>query len=179
MSVEDKTKFIIAIRNYKCTKTEKHSDRTDTTVLNELNEKILLRSIEPECQNGFIGIDDVKKMMKIIKLEDYNKGILISKHFTVAAVQEMKQENIQQVSDEYMPPFETEKLYLTINNCINNQCKAKCGEIHSRKSDCKGNQKSNLCKIRALSDNALFHFEQGWVGLMKNDLKLVLAVNKF
>ena len=168
----------MAIRDYKCSKTEKHSDCTDVTARDELNAKILLRSIEPQGKNGFVGIDDVKKMMGAMKREDYNRGILISKRFTVAAIQEMAQENIQQVSDEYMPPFDTGKLYLAINNCVNNQCKAKCGEIPSKESDCKNKQKASLCKVRAVSDNASFHFEQGWVDLMKNDLKLILALNK-
>ena len=177
MSVEEKTELIIAVHDYKYVKKEKRSDCTDVTALDALNEKILLRSIEPEGK-GFVSFSDVKDMIAVIKREDYNRGILISKRFTVAAAEEMVQENIQQVSDEYMPPIDTEKLYLAITNCINNKCKTKCGINPLKKSECQKKQKAGPCKVKALNDNALFHFEQGWVDLLKNDLKLVLALNK-
>jgi len=178
MSVEDKTEFIMAIRNYKCTKTERYSDCTDVTASNASNEKILLRSIEPQGKAGFVGIDEVKNMIKVMRHENYNSGILISKRFTTAAVQEMRQENIQQVSDEYMPPFDTENLYLAIANCVNEQCKVKCGKIPLKKSDCNGHLKGSFCRVRALSDNSAFHFEHGWIILMKNDLKQLLSLSK-
>jgi hypothetical protein len=177
MSVEEKTELIIAIHDYKYVKKEKRSDYTDVTALDALNEKILLRSIEPEGK-GYVSIGDVKDMIAVIKREEYNRGILISKRFTVAAVEEMVQENIQKVSDEYMPPFDTEKLYLAITNCINNQCKTRCGIIRLKKSECQKKQKTIPCKVKALGDNASFHFDQGWVDLLKNDLKLALALNK-
>jgi len=177
MSVEDKTEFMMAIRNYKCTKTKRRLDRTDVTASNASNEKILLRSIESQG-TGFVGVDEVKNMIKVMKHENYNSGILISKRFTTAAVQEMRQENIQQVSDEYMPPFDTEKLYLAITNCVNEHCKVKCGKIPLKKSDCKGHLNGSFCRVRALSDNSLFHFELGWIDLMKNDLKQLLSLSK-
>lgn len=178
MSVEDKTEFIIAIRNYKYQKIDRHMDFIDVTASSPSNEKILLRSIEPQGKTGFVGIDDVKNMMKVMKHGDYDHGVLISKRFTEGAVQEMAQENIQQISDEYMPPFDTEKLYLAINNCINNQCKVKCGGIPLKESDCKGHLKGSFCKVRALSDNSSFHFAHGWIDLMKNDLKQLLSLTK-
>ncbi len=179
MSIEDKTKFIIAIRNYKFLKSEKHSSCIDVTASDALNEKILLRSIEPQGKNEFVNVDDVKSMLKVMKSQDFNQGVLISRRFTVAAAEEMAQENIQQVSDEYMPPFDSEKLYLAINTCINSQCKTNCGKIPLKESDCKAHTKDGeICKIRSLSDNATFHYDQGWVDLMKNDLILLLSLNK-
>ena len=178
MSVENKTEFIIAIRNYKHQKIKKFADFTDVTASSPSNQKILLRSIEPQGKAGFVGVDEVKNMIKVMKHENYDSGILISKRFTTAAVQEMMQENIQQVSDEYMPPFDTEKLYLAITNCINDQCKANCGKIPLKESDCKGHLKGSFCKVRALSDNSSFHSEHGWIDLMKNDLKQLLSLSK-
>lgn len=178
MGVKDTTEFIMAIRDYKCTKTERRLERIDVTAVNASNEKILLRSIEPQGKAGFVGVDEVKNMIKVMKNEKYNTGILISKRFTTAAVQEMRQEKIQQVSDEYMPPFDTEKLYFAITNCVNEQCKVQCGKIPSKKSDCTGHLKGSTCRVRALSDNSIFHLEHGWINLMKNDLKQLLSLSK-
>jgi len=180
MSVEGKAELIIAIRNYKCEKREKRADGIDFKASDiSSEEKILLRSIEPQGKTGFVGIDDVKKMLKVMKREDYHSGVLIGKRFTAAAVEEMAQENIQQVSDEYMPPLKPEKIYLTINDCVNNLCRAKCGEIPLKESDCKGHPlKEESCRVRAISDNALFHFEHGWASLMKNDLNQLLSLNR-
>jgi hypothetical protein len=179
MSVEEKAELIIAIKNYKCEKRVKRVGGVDFKASDIASEeKILLRAIEPQGKTGFIGIDDVKKMLKVMKRGDYHSGVLIGKRFTDAAVQEMKQDNIQQVSDEYMPSFQPEKIYLTINDCVNNLCKAKCGIIPLKESDCKGHLKEEFCRVRSISDNAFFHFEHGWIDLMKDDLKQLLSLNK-
>jgi len=120
---------------------------TDFTVFDALNKKVLMRCIEPDG-NKVVGIGEVKSMIELIKREDYNRGIMISNRFTAAALEGMATGNIQQVSDEYMPPFETEKLYLTIFNCISNQCKAKCGKMTLKELDCQEKQVKAPCKIK-------------------------------
>ena len=179
MSVEDKAELIIALRNYKCEKRKKRTDGIDFTVSDSLlEEKILLRSIEPQAKAGFVGVDDVKKMLKVIKSEDYDRGVLIGKRFTVAAVEEMVHYKIQHVSDEYMPPFKPDKLYLTINDCANNLCRAKCGAVPLKESNCQSKKDENPCRVKAISRNASFHFEKGWMSLLKDDLKQILLLNK-
>lgn len=179
MSVEDKAELIIAIRNYKCEKRKKRANGIDFTVSDTASdERILLRSIEPQSKAGFVGVDDVKKMIKVMESEDYNRGVLIGKRFTVAAVEEMAQKNIQQVSDEYMPPFKPETLYLTVNNCVNNLCRAKCGKVPLKEADCKGYTQETPCRVKEISRNASFHFEKGWISLLKDDLKQLLLLNK-
>lgn len=177
LSIEDKSDFIIAIRDYKCMKTKKLANCTDFTVYDALNKKVLLRCIEPQ-DKSYVGIGEVKSMIELIKREDYNRGILISNRFTAAALEGMAAGNIQQISDVYMPPFETEKLYLTIFNRISNQCKAKCGKMSLKEPNCQEKQEKAPCKIKSIANNALFHFEHGWVDLLQNDLKLALALNK-
>ena len=178
MNVEDKTEFIMAIRNYTYKKTETNADYIDVTASDSLNKKILFRSLEPHGKAGFVGVDDVKNMIDVIENESYDRGIFIGKRFTEAAVQEMADKKIQLISDEYMPHFDTEKLYLTITNCINNQCKTNCGKIPEKKSECKQVIHGASCKVRALSDNSTFHFQHGWVDMMQNDLKQLLAIRK-
>jgi len=177
LSIEDKTEFIIAIRNYRCTKTKKMANCTDFTVYDSLNKKVLMRCIEPQG-NEYVGMGQVKSMLELMKSEDYSRGILISNRFTAAALGEMAAGKIQKVSDEYMPPFDTEKLYLTIFDFLSNLCKAKCGKIALKDFDCQEKQTKGPCKIKSIANNALFHFESGWIDLLKNDLKLALALNK-
>jgi hypothetical protein len=110
-------------------------------------------------------------MLEAMEREDCDKGVLLGKKFTVAAKRELRENNIQRISESHTPRFKPERLYLTINNYVNDLCKAKCGKIPKKESDCKGD-----CRIRIISDNASFHFEQGWIKLMKNDLKQLLAI---
>jgi hypothetical protein len=179
MSVEDKAKFLIAVWNYKCEKREKWSDGIDFIVSDAtLDEKVILRSIEPQNRSGIVGADDVRNMLKVMKRKDCDRGVLIGKRFTDAATQEMSLCNIQQVSDEYMPPIESENILLTINDQINNLCRTRCGAIPLKESDCKGRLEESLCRVRSISDDALFHYERGWMDLMKNDLRQLLSMNK-
>ena len=179
MSVEDKAEFLIAVRNYKFEKREKWSGGTDFMASDVTSEeKVLLRSIEPQTKLGFVGADDVKNMLKVMKRKDCDRGVLIGKRFTDAATQEMNVNNIQQVSDEYMPPVRSENIILTINDCINNLCRIRCGAIPRKESDCKSSLKESLCRVRSISDDALFHYERGWMSLMKNDLRQLLLMNK-
>jgi hypothetical protein len=179
MSIEDNAEFLIAVRNYKCEKREKWSGGIDFLASDVTSgEKVFLRLIEPKSKSGFVGADDVKNMLKVMKRKDCDRGVIISKRFTDAAAQEMKFYNIQQVSDEYMPPMKSESIILTINDCINNLCKTRCGAIPLKESDCKGRLKERLCRIRSINDDALFHYERGWIDLMKNDLRQLLLMDK-
>ena len=163
----------MAMRNYSCEEREKWDEGIDITALDTAsNEKVLLRIVESKSKSGFVGINAVRKMLEDMEREEYDKGFLFGKRFTTAAKQELIQNDIQRISEQYMPAFKPERLYLRINNFVNELCKAKCGKIPKNESDCKGD-----CRIRVISDNASFHFEQGWINLMKKDLKQLLSMN--
>jgi hypothetical protein len=171
--MQDEAELFMAMRNYSCETRTKGDEGIDITALDtESNEKILLRIVESKSKSGFVGIDAVRKMLEAMKREDYAKGFLFGKRFTDAAKQELMQNNIQRISEGYMPRFKPERVYLRINNYVNDLCKVKCGKIPKKESDCKGN-----CRIRIISDNASFHFEQGWINLMKKDLRQLLSMN--
>jgi len=162
----------MSMKNFSCEEREEWDRGTDITALDEKsNEKVLLRIVESKSKSGFVGIDAVKEMLEAMEREDYDKGVLFGKKFTVAAKRELKQNDIQRISEGYMPKFKPERLYLRINQYVNDLCKAKCGKIPEKESDCKGD-----CRIRVISDNASFHFEQSWINLMKNDLKQLLGI---
>jgi len=173
VSIKDEAELFMAMRNYSCEDREKCDEGIDITALDMAsNEKVLLRIVESKSKSGFVGIDSVRKMLDAMEKEDYAKGVLFGKRFTDAAKQELTQNHIQRISEGYMPTFKPERLYLRINQYVNDLCKMKCGKIPEKETDCKGD-----CRIRVISDNASFHFEQGWVNLMKKDLKQLLALN--
>lgn len=173
---ENKTNLIIAVRGYKPVKKEKNANCTDVTALDNLNNKVLLRIIEP-FGNECIDTYDVRNMTECIRRESYCSAILISKKFTDPAVNEMGKQKIEHVSDDYMPPFAIEQLYSAIIDCVNHQCAKKCGDVSLGQPGCE-EKKSDFCKLRGLANITKGHFEQGLIGLLKNDLKLALALNK-
>jgi hypothetical protein len=163
----------MAMRNYNCEEREKWDEGVDIIASDMAsNQKILLRIVESKSKSGFVGIDAVRKMVEAMDREDYDKGFLFGKRFTDAAKQELMQNDIQRISEGYMPTFKPERLFLRINQYVNDLCKVKCGKIPEKESDCKGD-----CRIRVISDNASFHFEQGWINLMKKDFKRLLAMS--
>ena len=164
MGMENKTNFIIAVNGYKIVKKEKNADFTDVTASDNWNKKVLLRMIEP-LSNECIVMNDVKNMAELIKRDSYDSAFLISKKFTDNAVSEMEKQKIQHVSDDYMPPFEIEKLYSAIVDCANNQCQKKMWKRFFITSDCTEKKTADICKIRALANNAKCHFEQRIGGL--------------
>ena len=163
----------MAMRNYNCEEREKWDEGVDIIASDMAsNQKILLRIVESKSKSGFVGIDAVRKMVEAMDREDYDKGFLFGRRFTDAAKQELMQNDIQRISEGYMPTFKPERLFLRINQYVNDLCKVKCGKIPEKESDCKGD-----CRIRVISDNASFHFEQGWMNLMKKDLRLLLSLH--
>lgn len=177
MSIDEKTKFIIAIRGYNITKIKTTDNCTDVIASDASNKKVLLRSIEPKG-NEHVDVNDVRAMVQVIKCEGFESAILIGQKFRDSAVQEINKEKIQRVSNDYMPPYDAQNLYTAIFNCVDDQCKGKCGKVPVVKSDCQVKKGADPCNIRSLADNASFHFAQGWVGLLKNDLKLALALSR-
>ena len=178
-NIKDKAEFLIAVRNLKCKKREKWSDGIDFMTSDVISdEKVFVRAIEPRSKTRFVGADDVKNMLKVMRRKDCARGIIIGERFTDAATKEMSLCNIQQVSDEYMPPVKSENIITTINDCVNTLCKTRCGAATPKESDCEGRLEESLCRVKSISDDALFHFERGWIDLMKNDLRQLLLLNK-
>lgn len=175
MGIQDEAELVMALWDYKCEERGKWDEGIDISALDAASkEKILLRVITSKSKSGFVGIDAVRKMLDVMEQGDYDKGFLFGKRFTSAAKQEMMDNGIQRVSEIYMPRFKPEQLYLRINQYVNKLCKVKCGKIPKEESDCKSD-----CRVRTISDNASFHLENGWIRLMKNDLKQLLSLQNF
>jgi len=162
----------MALRDYDCKKRGEWDEGIDITALDaEAKEKILLRVITSKSKSGFYGVDAVRSMVDVMKRGRYDKGVLIAKRFTNAAKEEMAKNNIQRISESHMLPFKPDRLYLRINNYVDKMCIAKCGKVPEAETECQSD-----CKIRVISDNASFHFENGWLSLLKNDFKQLLAL---
>ncbi len=176
-----KAELISAVRGYKKRRTRRSEGKVDFTVsCSESKEKILIRVIiEAKSRSGYVYVDTVREMNEILKKRKYDKGILIAKQFTNAAQSEMEREKIEAVSEVITPHFTLERLYMAVNGCIENLCKAKCGRVPVKESDCEGFVDGQYsCAVRLISDNASFHFEHGWTSFLKKDLLKLLAIKK-
>ena len=91
------------MRDYdqKLTKTRERG--VDFTVSpSENDEKILIRVItEPKSKSGYISVDSVREMIDVLETKNYDKGILIGQKFTNGAKREMKQANIELLSESF------------------------------------------------------------------------------
>jgi hypothetical protein len=176
-----KAELISAMRDYKRKRTRSKERRVDFTVSpSEEDEKILIRAItEPKSKSGYIGVDTVREMTDFLEKRNYDKGILIGKRFTNAAKREMKNADIEVVSEAISPNFKVKQLYSTIGNYVEKLCKAKCGKVPLKDSDCKGFVDGHYtCDVRLISDNTDFHYEKGWVNFLERDLVKLLAIEK-
>ena len=179
MTVKDRAELLFVIKNLKVGKKEKWAEGTDFVAADALaNDKVLVRMVEPRNKSRFVGADDVKSMLKVMRSKDCERGIIVGKRFTEAAVEEMNLCNIQQVSEEYMPPLASENIVLAINDNINSLCETKCGMVPFNESSCKDRLEENPCRVKSISDDALFHYERGWSDLLKNDLRQLLLMNR-
>lgn len=180
MSLELKTELFMAIEDYVSKGIEKRDSGLDITALdNESNDKVLLRVItSPKSKSGYIGVDTVDKMAATIENKDYDKGILISDKFTKAAEEKLVEEGIQRVSENLILDFAPERLYFAARDLVDALCKAKCGRIPQKESDCKGHLNDHYsCEVRLISDNASFHFKRGWASLLQKDILGLLSIN--
>ena len=180
MSFKSKAEIIMAMEDYECEDRQRLDEGIDLMASHDnSDDRILLRIItEPTSKSGIIGINAVKKMSETLERENYDKGILISKRFTVAARQEMRRKHIRMISEKFMPSFEPHKIYLKIQDYVNNICKIKCGNVPEKESDCDGYSNGGYtCEVRVISDDASFHLKHGWTNLLQNDLNRILALN--
>jgi len=142
--------------------------------------RILLRIVtQPKSESGIAGLYVVREMSETMKHDGVDKGVLISKSFTEAAMQEMRREGIEMISDRLPPRFDPQRLYLAMQGYVDGLCQIKCGYIPEKESDCRGKNAKDChsCEIRVISDNASFHFERGWTKLVKDDFESLIELH--
>ncbi|MGD6808359.1 MAG: hypothetical protein ACQCN3_01530 [Candidatus Bathyarchaeia archaeon] len=174
MSIVNKTRLLIAVRGYKTIKNQQNVNHTDISAIDSLNNKIILRIMNP-LNSRYADLTDVNNLVEQIKLDAYDSGILISSNFTERATNEMVKQNIQCISDSFMPAFALEDLYLAIISCAEKQCNKKCGKVPENIGECTEIKDADLCKTRILITNAKTHLDAEMLGFLKNDLKIALA----
>ncbi len=177
----EKAEVISAVRDYETVATRKKERMVDFTVSpSESDDKILMRVItDGYSKAGHVTVNNVREMVEVLEKRDYDEGILIGKRFTKAAKRAMSREEIELVSKQIMPRFKLDLLHSVINRCVMELCRAKCGLVPMKESDCKGCADGHYsCDVRLISDNASFHFEMGWEGFLERDLARLLAIEK-
>jgi hypothetical protein len=174
MSIINKTRLLIAVRGYKTIRNQQNVNHTDISATDSLNNKILLRIMDP-LNGRYADLNDVNSLIEQIKLDAYDSAVLISNNFTESAINELGKQNIQHISESYMPAFDLEDLYLAIVSCAGKQCNKTCGKVPENIAECTQIKDADMCKTRILVTNAKAHFETEMLGLLKNDLKIALA----
>ena len=177
----EKAEVISAVRGYETVETRRKERMVDFTVSpSESDDKILMRVItDGYSKAGHVTVDHVREMGEVLKERGYDEGILIGKRFTKAAQRAMSREEIELVSERSVPRFKVERLYSVISSCVMDLCRAKCGDVPMKETDCEGYVDGHYsCDVRLVSDNASFHFELGWVGFLERDLAKLLAIEK-
>lgn len=175
----EKAELIMAIKEYDDKKRRRWKRGIDIIVSPvKSDDRILMRVInKSRSKSGVVGVDAVREMSEVLESNGYDSGFLVGKRFSRAARDEMSRQGIRLISENLVPYYKPERLYTTINDCIEDLCQAKCGHVPEKESDCKGYSEGHYsCKIRLISDNASFHFERGWGILLQNDLKRLLAI---
>lgn len=176
-----KVEVISAVRGYESRGVRRRAKEVDFMVSpSGSDDKILIRVITgSKSRSEYVGVDTVKEMSEVLKKQRYDKGILVGKRFTKGAESEMERENIEAFSERITPHFKLERLYLVVNGCVDNLCRARCGLVPMEESDCKGYIDGHYaCDVRLVSDNASFHFERGWIDFLERDLARLLAIGK-
>jgi hypothetical protein len=176
-SLVERAKFVFAVREYQIKRTSKKENIVDFSVSPaESDDRIFVRVItEPRTSSGCVRADTVLKISQILHKKHYDKGILIGKRFTQAAIKEINKKDIEIVTKE-IPNFRPERLYSAIQDHVNKLCKEKCGRIPRKESECKGYSDGGYsCNVRLISDDAYFHFKHGWTSLLERDLAKLLA----
>lgn len=180
MNLELKTELFMDIEDYESKHLEKLDNGMDIIAMdNESNDKLLLRVItKPKSKSGYVIADTVDKMAAEIQNEDYDKAILISEKFTKAAAKKLEKEGIQRITENLILNFPPERLYFAARDLVDDQCKAKCGRVPQKVSDCKGHLNGHYsCEVRLISDNVSFHFQRGWTNLLQKDVLRLLSMS--
>jgi hypothetical protein len=177
----DEAELVLTVRRYEIVDIRKKESLVDYTVSpQKSDDKILVRVIiETSSKMGYVGVDSVREMSDLLEKRNYDKGVLVGKRFTDAAKNAMERDSIEMISDTRKPHFESMTLFSIINEYAQKLCKAKCGQIPLKDSDCKGHTDGHYsCDVRLTSDNADFHFERGWTRFLEKDLMKLLAIEK-
>lgn len=175
----EKAELIMTVEGLEREKQRTWSNGVDYIACDDKSdEKVLLRVItESESRSRTVSTYDINRMVESIKDESADRGILISKRFSPSAKEQMRREGIQIVSENVKPIFDFQTMYIAAQDCVNDSCRAKCGLVPKKKSDCKGLLDGNYtCEVRRISDDAAFHFEIGWIKLLTNDLKKIISL---
>jgi len=176
----EKVKLLMAVKGYKDKDRKVWSEGVDYVASHaEFDDRILLRVItKPRSKTGIIGKDFVNEMAKKLKDRDFNMGFLAGRRFSKAARDEMRKRDIKMISERFMPLLNPKRLFFAMQEYIDALCVSKCGFLPSKECECKGRDPSGhySCKVRLINDNAVFHFERGWINLLERDFERLIAI---
>lgn len=137
-------------------------------------KKLLRVMFDPQSNESRAVAETITKTVEHLEREGYEEAVVLAEDFTKVAKTRLRRNHIRFISPDAGQRFSISELLAAIQGKVNELCKAKCGKVPTRESDCKGHRDGKYtCPVRRISDDADFHAERRWLKLlMKDFLKL-------
>jgi hypothetical protein len=180
MDLELKADLLMQIKGYSPKKRKKCEDGLDIIASDkEANEKILLRVVDNHELKHGVDIEAADKMIAKMEKAKCDRGVFVSDKFTPAAVRKLAKEDIKAFPEGKMPRIGAVTLYSTTRKLVDSLCRAKCGKVPQRESDCDGfSDDGYSCEVRRISDDASFHLNHMWLSLLLRDTQRLYMLQR-
>jgi len=142
--------------------------------------KIMQVMINENAEPRPIYVKTLEKTLETIEEKDIDEILLLGERTTKAGREIIKETNeIECLTPNIKPHYKVSELIYSIQSKTLDLCRQKCGKAPQKESDCKGLQNGEYsCQIRRLSDDATFHAEMKWNGVLKEDWKALLELER-
>jgi len=121
----------------------------------------------------------LKKWRAKMEKAKCDRGVFVSDKFTPAAVRKLAKEDIKAFPEGKMPRIGAVTLYSTTRKLVDSLCRAKCGKVPQRESDCDGfSDDGYSCEVRRISDDASFHLNHMWLSLLLRDTQRLYMLQR-
>ena len=142
--------------------------------------KIMRVMINENAEPRPIYVKTLEKTIETIEEKDIDEILLLGERTTQAGREIIKEtDEIECLTPNIKPHYKVSELIYSIQSKTLDLCRQKCGKAPQKESDCTGLQNGEYsCQIRRLSDDATFHAEMKWNGVLKEDWKALLELER-
>lgn len=175
----DQIELMKTLHGYEMKEINKEIGSIDYVADDDQGEKLLRVLISSGLNAGKADFNTTTKIVESLEKEGYEEITIIAEDFTEASLRILEENEINYFSPTVKPRYSVFELMEAIQRLTHELCRAKCGIVPAREVDCKGYQEGEYtCPVRVVSDNADFHAERGWQGLLKRDFSQLIDIKK-
>jgi hypothetical protein len=154
-------------------------DGSIDVLLNDKNKTTLIRALinkRGASSKGYVEI--INKTLEDVDNEDIDEVILLAESFTSSARRILnEQDRVTYLTPNVNPMYSITELVYAIQQKTFELCKAACDKPPETKEDCKGyNNRSYICQIRRISDDATFHAKMKWGQVLLEDFQKLVEL---